>query len=225
MANAATPKSPRGTGSRKSSSTAAPAPSERRRQIVDISAQLFAERGYKATTVRAIGDAAGVLSGSLYHHFDSKEAIADELFTIYFEGLVARYRDIIDVGADPRETFTSVVRAAFETIGQHRAANIVLQNEGEYLSQFPRFKYLKDREKEIEKLWIGVIKEGIDSGAFRKDLDPKMVYRFVRDGVWAAVRWFTPSGRLKTSDLADQYLGIILDGLSPRSTARRGRSA
>ncbi|MFC5099382.1 helix-turn-helix domain-containing protein [Kibdelosporangium philippinense] len=33
---------------------------------------MFAERGFRATTVRDIADAAGILSGSLYHHFDSR---------------------------------------------------------------------------------------------------------------------------------------------------------
>ena len=74
------------------------ASSERRRQLIEITAELFADRGYKATTVRAIGDAAGVLSGSLYYHFDSKEAIADELFASYFDELVATYRSIIGEG-------------------------------------------------------------------------------------------------------------------------------
>lgn len=196
--------------------------SDRRRQLIEITAELFADRGYKATTVRAIGDAAGVLSGSLYYHFDSKEAIADELFASYFEELVDTYRSIIAEGHEPRETITRIIHAAFEAIGQHQAANIVLQNEGEYLAQFPRFKYLKDREREIERLWVGVLKDGIESDVFRADLDPKMVYRFIRDGVWAAVRWFKPKGRLKASDLADQYCSIVLDGIgASRATVRR----
>lgn len=195
---------------------------DRRRQLIDITAELFAEQGYKATTVRAIGRKAGVLSGSLYYHFDSKEAIADELFASYFDELVATYRSIIEEGGEPRATIRRIVHAAFEAIGQHRAANVVLQNEGEYLAQFPRFKYLKDREREIERLWTGVIKDGIESGAFLSDLDPRMVYRFIRDGVWAAVRWYKPSGRLKAGDLADQYCSIILDGIAaPKAKVRR----
>ena len=67
-----------------------------------------------------------------------------------------------------------------------------------------------------------MIKDGIESEAFRADLDPKMVYRFIRDGVWAAVRWFKPGGRLKAADLADEYCSIILDGIAAsRATVRR----
>ena len=41
--------------------------------------RLFAEKGFRNTTVRDIADAAGILSGSLYHHFDSKESMVDEI--------------------------------------------------------------------------------------------------------------------------------------------------
>ena len=47
-------------------------PTTRREELLAIAASLFAERGFKNTTVRDIADAAGILSGSLYHHFDSK---------------------------------------------------------------------------------------------------------------------------------------------------------
>jgi AcrR family transcriptional regulator len=54
--------------------SAAPA-RDRRAVILARSAELFATRGVAATTVRDIGEAAGLLSGSLYHYFPSKDAI------------------------------------------------------------------------------------------------------------------------------------------------------
>ena len=53
--------------------------SGRRDELLEIAAGLFADRGVRATTVRDIADAAGILSGSLYHHFDSKESMVDEI--------------------------------------------------------------------------------------------------------------------------------------------------
>jgi AcrR family transcriptional regulator len=53
----------------------------RREELLAIAAELFAQRGFKNTTVRDIADAAGILSGSLYHHFDSKESMVDEILS------------------------------------------------------------------------------------------------------------------------------------------------
>ena len=54
---------------------------DRRQAILACAAELFATRGVAATTVRQIADEVGILSGSLYHHFESKEAIVDEIIS------------------------------------------------------------------------------------------------------------------------------------------------
>ena len=51
---------------------------------------MFAERGLRATTVRDIADSAGILSGSLYHHFSSKEEMVDELLRGFLDWLFER---------------------------------------------------------------------------------------------------------------------------------------
>ncbi len=50
----------------------------RRAEILETAATLFASSGLR-TTLKDIADACGILPGSLYHHFDSKEAIVIEL--------------------------------------------------------------------------------------------------------------------------------------------------
>lgn len=55
----------------------------RRSEILEIAAGLFAASGYVGTSLRDVADACGILPGSLYHHFDSKQAIAIELLERY----------------------------------------------------------------------------------------------------------------------------------------------
>ena len=62
---------------------------------------MFAERGLRATTVRDIADSAGILSGSLYHHFDSKEEMVDEVLRDFLDWLFERYQQIVDDRAEP----------------------------------------------------------------------------------------------------------------------------
>jgi AcrR family transcriptional regulator len=189
--------------------------SERRADLVRIAAELFAERGYRATTVRHIGDAAGVLSGSLYHHFDSKETILDELLSSYLNELVETYREITS-GAEPVAALRGLVTEAVRSLGEHRAAITVLQNERNYLRTLPRFGYLTKAEEEVRRIWITVLRDGIEAGEFRVDLDPTVTYRFLRDSVWVAVRWFRQDGRLTPEELAEHYLRLILDGVMTR---------
>lgn len=181
--------------------------------MLDIAADLFAEYGFRATTVRQIGEAAGVLSGSLYHHFESKEAIADEILSEYFTSLMATYEGIVEKARTPSETLRELVKAGFNSLDEHRAAITVIQNERAYLSQFPRFAYITDYEARVREIWTKVLDDGVASGTFRDDIDTTIAYRFLRDSLWVTVRWFTPSGRLSADELADQYLKLVMEGL------------
>lgn len=184
-----------------------------------LAADLFAARGFKATTVRDIAEAAGVLSGSLYHHFDSKESIIEELLREYADDLLGDYRRIIAAGGPPRQVLGQLANSAFASFAGHRAAITVWQNERHNLEHRPGLAYLAEAEAEVERLWTEVIRRGIEAGEFRQDLDPRLAYRFVRDSIWMAVHWYSPDGPLTIRQLADQYLAITLDGIDSRRTS------
>ena len=186
----------------------------RREELLSIAAELFAERGLRATTVRDIADAAGILSGSLYHHFASKEAIVDEILRGFLDALFGDYRTIVDSGLEPRATLEALVRASFEAIHRDRNEVAIYQDELKHLRGNPRFDYLRERNTEFREMWTDVLRRGMESGDFRGDLDVRLTYRFLRDTVWVAVRWYRPDDDNDHAAIADQYLNIVLDGLT-----------
>ncbi|MFG1943453.1 TetR/AcrR family transcriptional regulator [Nonomuraea sp. NPDC048826] len=188
--------------------------SERREHLVKLAAELFARKGFQATTVRQIAQEAGILSGSLYHHFDSKEAIVDEVLSTFLDDVTARYRAAVAGGSDPRTVLTEMVRIGFATLEPHRAAITVMQNDWNYLRQFERFNYLVKAEDEVEQIWVSQIRAGQAAGQLRDDVDPKLTYRMIRDTIWVAVRWFRPDGRLDTGELAEHFVTVLFDGLA-----------
>jgi AcrR family transcriptional regulator len=187
---------------------------DRRGELLDIAARLFAERGLRATTVRDIADAAGILSGSLYHHFDSKESMVDEILRNFLDGLFARYRAIVAQGLGPRRTLEAIVLASFTALDEHHAAVAIYQAEARRLAEQPRFGYIPKRLTEFRKMWHDVLRAGIADGSLRADLDVELSYRFLRDTVWVGVGWYRPGGKLPIDDIARQYLAIVLDGIA-----------
>ncbi|PZG17948.1 TetR/AcrR family transcriptional regulator [Nonomuraea aridisoli] len=202
------------TTAKRQRTTPTGAASERRDHLVKLAAELFARKGFQATTVRQIADEAGILSGSLYHHFDSKETIVDEVLSTFLDDIIARYRSAIDTSTDAREVLSEMVRIGFATLEPHRAAITVMQNDWNYLRQFERFNYLVKAEEEVEQIWVEQIKAGQAAGLFRADVDPKLTYRMIRDTIWVAVRWFRPGGRLNPNALAEHYITVLFDGLA-----------
>lgn len=186
----------------------------RRGELLTIAGRLFAERGFRNTTVRDIADAAGILSGSLYHHFDSKEAMVDELLDSFQRDLFEQYDEIVGRETGPRAKLEAVVRASFDAIDRHHSEVAIFQNDAAYLAGFERFAYLDERNTRFQELWRGLLRQGVDAGELRKDLDVDLVYRFLRDTVWVAVNWYRPGGALSAEQVADQYLSILFDGIA-----------
>ena len=192
------------------------AKTNRRDELLAIAGELFAERGLRATTVRDIADAAGILSGSLYHHFDSKETMVDDLLRGFLDSLFERYHEIEDAGLSAAETLRRLVIASFESIDERHTAVAIYQNEARRLSEQERFSYITERNIEFRRLWESVLRRGVADGDFRPDLDVDLLFRFLRDTVWVAVRWYRPGGPKSIDEIAEQYLTVVLDGVLPR---------
>jgi TetR/AcrR family transcriptional regulator, cholesterol catabolism regulator len=177
---------------------------------MQTAAELFAQKGFRATTVREIADAAGILSGSLYHHFDSKESIGDEILSSFINDVLADYRAAASSGGSPREVIEQIVRST-----SHRAALAMLQNDWSYFSTQNRFAYLRKALGEIEQTWIAQLERGKEAGVFRADLDARLTYRLLRDVLWIPSQWGATGG-YATGQVADAILRLLFDGILSR---------
>jgi TetR/AcrR family transcriptional regulator, cholesterol catabolism regulator len=186
--------------------------SGRRAHMLALAAELFAQKGYRATTVREIADAAGILSGSLYHHFDSKESIGDEILSSFVNQVLTNYRAAA-AAADPRAALEQIVRSTSHTLSQHRAALAMLQHDWSYFATHPRFAYLPKALREIERIWINQLELGKQGGLFRPDLDAKLTYRLLRDVLWIPEQWRRTRG-YSTDQVVDGFLRILFDGIA-----------
>lgn len=186
----------------------------RREELLELAAAMFAERGLRATTVRDIADGAGILSGSLYHHFSSKEEMVDEVLRGFLDWLFARYQLIIDSEPNPLERLKGLFMASFDAIEHRHSQVVIYQDEAKRLSSQPRFAYVNELNQRQRQMWMDVLTEGIDQGCFRPDIDIDLVYRFIRDTTWVSVRWYQPGGPLSAEEVGRQYLAIVLGGIT-----------
>ena len=189
-------------------------PASRRDELLELAATMFAERGLRATTVRDIADSAGILSGSLYHHFASKEEMVDEVLRGFLDWLFVRYQHIVDTEPNPLERFKGLFMASFDAIEHRHAQVVIYQDEAKRLSSHPRFSYVDEMNKRQRQMWVDVLQHGIGEGYFRPDLDVDLVYRFIRDTTWVSVRWYQPGGPLTAEQVGRQYLSIVLGGIT-----------
>ena len=186
----------------------------RRDELLKLAAAMFAERGLRATTVRDIADSAGILSGSLYHHFKSKEQMVEEVLRDFLDWLFGRYQQIADTEPNPLERLKGLFMASFEAIEHRHAQVVIYQDEAKRLSGLPQFDFVETRNKEQRKMWLDLLNQGVEQGYFRPDIDVDLVYRFIRDTTWVSVRWYQPGGPLTAEEVGRQYLSIVLGGIT-----------
>ena len=180
--------------------------------MVQLAGELFAQKGYRATTVREIADAAGILSGSLYHHFDSKESIGHEILSASHRragrlpgrgGLgrlppggtrADRPVDQPDPGPAPPRAGHAAER--LELLQRPAPVRVPAQGGG------------RDRAD------LGHQSErGKREGTFRADLDARLTYRLLRDVLWIPSQWRLAEG-YSTEQVADALLRLLFDGIT-----------
>ena len=191
-----------------------PQPATRRDELLELAAAMFAERGLRATTVRDLADSAGLLSGSLYHHFSSKEEMVDEVLRTFLTWLFDRYQHIVDTEPNPLARLKGLFMASFDAIEHRHAEVVIYQDEAKRLSSQPRFSYVEELNQRHRAMWVDVLNEGIAQGYFQSGMDVDLVYRFIRDTTWVSVRWYQPGGPLTAEQVGKQYLAIVLGGIA-----------
>jgi AcrR family transcriptional regulator len=95
---------------------------ERRRQLLDVSVQLFAERGFDGTSMADLAEAAGVTKPVLYQHFRSKRALYSELLEEVSHLLVNEVEKAAATAEGPHAQVRAGFAAYFRFVDQRRAA-------------------------------------------------------------------------------------------------------
>ena len=190
---------------------------DKRERILKAAIKVFAKNGFYATRVSEIAKAAGVADGTIYLYFKNKD---DVLITIFEEG-IERLLTILREVAESQDPFEDRIQRIIELqLGlmeeQRDLAEVVtvnLRQSSRLLKQYatPLFMQYID-------VIAGVVRDGQEEGAFRKDLNPRVVARSLFGAIdailltWALGEGDPPALRKAASHCAS----LFLEGLRKR---------
>lgn len=179
-----------------------------RGRVLRAAAHLFRQQGYERTTVRDLARVVGIQSGSLFHHFKTKE---DILCAVMEEGILyntARMAEAVEQGSTPSEQLRGLIRAELESInGATGDAMAVLVYEWNALSPEKQAGFLKMRER-YEALWLDVLVVAKAEGLVSHD--PFLWRRLIGGAISWTVTWYRKSGPVSLDRLADMVLAMAL---------------
>lgn len=189
--------------------------STRRREIVAIAAGVFARKGLAGATVRDIADEAGILSGSLYHHFESKEEMIAEVLGEGLAEVVAAYR-VVAPEPDPALALRRLLRIGVAQVHKNPNVARILRNDGRSLADNPRLRDVAASRSAGREVWDDVVARGMAAGVFRADVDAAVIVRVMLEAVLGTYTWFPPAGDASVDEIADQLADLFLAGLVSR---------
>ena len=183
-------------------------PHSARGRLLTKAAHLFKEKGYERTTVRDLAREVGIQSGSIFHHFRSKEeillAVMEETILYNTERMCAAIRAV----SSPKEKVLELIRCELESVlGVTGEAMAVLVYEWRSLSDENQQRILKLRDI-YEGIWMDVLNEAKDQGLMQGDTF--IARRFLTGALSWTVTWYRPGGSLSLDELARQALLVVI---------------
>lgn len=183
-----------------------------RGRILRAAAHLFVTHGYAQTTVRDLARAVGILSGSIFHHFDSKEAILEAVMAEVSECNTARMRQAAASSKKALERVRALLRCELDSIhGETSEAMTLLVSEWRSLGTDAQARVLVVRDR-YQNVWNEVL---LAARAELVPIDAFILRRLLYGMTSGTTHWYRPRGPVSLDALTEHIMLLI--------TRRKGR--
>ncbi|MGE5409212.1 MAG: TetR/AcrR family transcriptional regulator [Syntrophothermus sp.] len=185
----------------------------RRGEILQCFTEMVAERGYDEVSVRDVAEALEISKGTILHHFRSKEALLEQLNADYMRRRLAEAEEFLAGFEDPVDRLQLIVYQLMLSQQDDRAATVAFSREIVRSASEDLMAEVRAMRDEYSRIVIGIIRRGVESGAFTK-VDPQLTALQVFGMCNWAWTWFEPRGRLSATEIAGQYCRTLIGGLA-----------
>ncbi len=183
-------------------------PQSPRGALLHTAAHLFRAKGFERTTVRDLASAVGIQSGSIFHHFKSKDDILCAVMEQTLRYNTALMRAELAGTQGARARVLALIRCELQSImGGTGEAMAVLVYEWRSLSAGGRAQVLALRD-DYEHVWLQVLADARDAGLIQGDI--AIIRRLLTGALSWTSTWFNPQGALSLEQLAEQALQLLL---------------
>jgi TetR/AcrR family transcriptional regulator, cholesterol catabolism regulator len=180
--------------------------------LLNAAGLLFRKKGFAATTVREIAEAAGVWPGTLHYHFATKESILLALMERGIATAESAFRSAIAASDDPIERIRLAIDAHIRMLVGDDDGTYVLLYEGRGLEGDARTAMVRLRDR-YDALWEGLLYQAIGTGRLRPDVSVRMTRLFILGAVNWVAQWFSRDGGRPADEVASHFSDTLLHGL------------
>jgi AcrR family transcriptional regulator len=189
-------------------------------RILRVAAELFMQQGYGGTSVREIGQHAGISQSALYHHIHSKAHLLKALHERFIYEMLERMEAAVETDRSAAEKISDIVRVVMSIIESHQPEVTVFLREQHALPTAMRRSIVKQRDK-VDQLVDSVLRAGVESGEFRKDLDVRLMRLGILGMCNWAYQWFRSGEKFSSDDIAAAFGAMALQGVAANPPRKR----
>lgn len=181
--------------------------SPRRAEILEIAADLFARRGYGETSMRDLGEATGLLPGSIYTHFRSKAAMLVEILDQYYDELEPALEAVTKAQGTGAAKLRSLIHATVHVTDSHRNALSVLHYDFPQIRATPEAARVVERSLASLSHWAEAIEQGQADGSLHSDVPAALALRVIPPTIHSLM------DRNRLPERSDGIEGLALDDI------------
>jgi AcrR family transcriptional regulator len=185
---------------------------DRRSEVRNAAAALFRRHGYHQTSMQQIADDVGLLKGSLYHHYRSKEDILYEISREPLQDLVTRATSIAQSDADTSTKIAELIRSHIEALSRSYPELMIITAETDETLPDRMREDIGGLRRSYQSIWRGVVAKGIESGELRKEFPPTILANFAIGAINWMTRWYDPMGPATPQMLSELLAMMVLGG-------------
>ena len=185
----------------------------RRDQVIDAAAAVFAEKGFHEATTKDIADRVGLLPGSLYYYFDSKEAAFVEVCRRRGEGFNARLGAIAAASGALADKVRLGVTQHFLNNGADLVSTIAF-SQRELPGRAER--ELAALGRIYERLWERIFRNAVRARELAPDFDCRAATMALLALCNGSVHWYENKPAREIERIAAQFATYFLEGALPR---------
>jgi AcrR family transcriptional regulator len=193
----------------------------RREHILRVASRVFAEKGYRATSLQEIADEVGVTRPSFYYHFKSKQEILAAIVDAAFERAEAAVDEATEIGGSAIAQIRDFVRRYVEINTEHAEVPVLFQSLGELDEEAA--EAARRRRRVIDHKLARLIERGVQGGELTSSSPLIAAYGILGAANWMHT-WYRQGGRLSPEEIADMLADLALYGLARRPRARSART-
>jgi AcrR family transcriptional regulator len=193
-------------------------------ELIQAALELFAKKGYAATSLQDMADVVGVLKGSLYHYIDSKEDLLYQIFEnahVDAEHLMAQV-DALEV--DPVERLRYYLERSVRNTLENLELQVLYFRDWRHLTGERRAR-LDERRRQYARYLRKLITEAYEFRGVRAEVNPRYVASFVIGGTNWVADWYHPDGEDSADEVARSYaelaLAAVLGPTTPTTASKR----